>query len=161
MVECSNSGIRHDRLQQIKIMEKAYLKELDALAKLMEEVEQTPYTNFAKVLVLTTMNMRYEKIAFNKKIKTHPYRAFWPNGKYLKPFRNDFLKFHQRQLFPTCYYPTGEIYTFWFSTLKKTGNLYGSKIFPFYLKNHISMDINTKLDFFLTEMMLKSRKISK
>ena len=95
------------------------------------------------------------------KLSKHPYRAFWPNGKYLKPFRNDFLKFHQRQLFPTCYYPTGEIYTFWFSTLKKTGNLYGSKIFPFYLKNHISMDINTKLDFFLTEMMLKNRKISK
>jgi ubiquinone/menaquinone biosynthesis C-methylase UbiE len=54
-------------------MKKVYLKELDALAKLMEEVEQTPYTNFAKVLVLTTMNMRYEKIALNKKIKTHPY----------------------------------------------------------------------------------------
>lgn len=91
------------------------------------------------------------------KIKTHPYRSFWYQKKYLKPFRKDFLKFHQRQLFPDCFYPTGSIYTFWYKTLKKYNQIYGSKIKPYIInENEKNVDINTLFDFFICEMIISN-----
>ena len=93
------------------------------------------------------------------KIKTHPYRSFWLKGKYLQSFKKDFLKFHQRQRFPDCYYPTGAIYTFWNKTLKKYGNMYGPKIRPLILqKDEINVDIDNLFDFFVAESYLQKRK---
>jgi CMP-N-acetylneuraminic acid synthetase len=90
------------------------------------------------------------------KIKTHPYRSFWTNGKYLKPFKHNFLKFHQRQQFPTCYYPTGEIYAFWTKNLKKFGNIYGTKIQGIIKSpDEFSNDIDDLFDLFICEMKLK------
>ena len=55
-------------------MDRIYLKDLDNLTDLMDDVKVSPFTNFAKVLVLTTMNMRYEKVAFNHEPgQKHPY----------------------------------------------------------------------------------------
>jgi len=91
-----------------------------------------------------------------KKIKTHPFRSFWSHNKYLKPMRNDFLKFHQRQLLPDCYYPTGSIYTFWTKTLIKYGQIYGPKIKPLIITNdEMNIDIDSKFDMFVNEMILK------
>lgn len=90
------------------------------------------------------------------KIKTHPYRSFWANGKYLKPFKQNFLKFHQRQQFPTCYYPTGEIYAFWTKNLKKFGNIYGTKIQGIIKSpDEINNDIDNMFDLFICEMKIK------
>ena len=90
------------------------------------------------------------------KIKTHPYRSFWPNGQYLKPFKNNFLRFHQRQQFPTCYYPTGEVYAFWAKNLKKFGNIYGTKIQGIIKSpDEFSNDIDDLFDLFICEMRLK------
>lgn len=49
------------------------LRELNKLKYLMCGIANTPFSIFVKVLVLVTMNMRYEKIAFNMKLKKHPY----------------------------------------------------------------------------------------
>ncbi|MBP9864910.1 MAG: class I SAM-dependent methyltransferase [Candidatus Omnitrophica bacterium] len=54
-------------------MKKTYWNNLMELKKQMGKVSNTPYTLFAKVLTLVTLNMRYEKIAFNKNVKGHPY----------------------------------------------------------------------------------------
>jgi len=50
-----------------------YRDELKELANLMNNVKATPFTNFAKIISLTTMNMRYETVAFNKNLKEHPF----------------------------------------------------------------------------------------
>ena len=90
---------------------------------------------------------------------SHPYRAFWKKGKYLKPLREDFIKFYQRQLRPDCYYPTGSIYTFWNKTIKKYGDMYGPKIFPFILNNkEESTDIDDYHDLFVADSLLKNNK---
>jgi CMP-N,N'-diacetyllegionaminic acid synthase len=95
------------------------------------------------------------------KIKTHPYRVFWPKNEFLKPARSDFLNFYQRQMFPVCYYPTGSIYTFWKNTFEKHGNIYGPKIKPLILKSdELNIDIDSFTDFFICEMLMKN-KISK
>ena len=52
---------------------KTYLNKLNILASEMMKNKPTPFYNFIKVLCLTTMNMRYEKIAFHKDLKIHPY----------------------------------------------------------------------------------------
>jgi ubiquinone/menaquinone biosynthesis C-methylase UbiE len=50
-----------------------YRAPLDRLKRVMGQYENTPFYMWAKVVTLTTMNMRYEKIAFNLGLKTHPY----------------------------------------------------------------------------------------
>ena len=49
------------------------MPELLKLRRLMDKTPNTPYAIFAKVVTLVTMNMRYEKVAFNRRIKQHPY----------------------------------------------------------------------------------------
>jgi ubiquinone/menaquinone biosynthesis C-methylase UbiE len=69
-------------------MNKIYLEDLDNLTTLMDRVNETPFTNFCKVTVLTTMNMRYEKIAFNHESEQeHPYIA---TSKIIKDSINQF-----------------------------------------------------------------------
>lgn len=90
------------------------------------------------------------------KIKSHPYRSFLPNGKYLKPFKKNFLKYHQRQLFPKIYYPTGDIYIFWGDNFKMFRNMYGPKIQGIIKsEDEISLDINDLFDMFICEMKIK------
>jgi CMP-N,N'-diacetyllegionaminic acid synthase len=90
------------------------------------------------------------------KIQSHPYRSFLPNGKFLKPFKKNFLKYHQRQLFPKFYYPTGDLYVFWSHNLQKFGNIYGSKIQGIIKsENEIGHDINNLFDLFICEMKIK------
>ena len=92
-------------------------------------------------------------------IKTHPFRSFWHKSKLLKKFSSDFDKYYQRQLFPPLYFPTGDIYTFWYKSFKKYGKVFCPKITPlFYKKNEISMTIDTPFDLFQCEMMMKNWK---
>lgn len=50
-----------------------YLESLDNLSRKMEAVPNTFMGMYFKVLNLAVMNMRYEKIAFDRNLKTHPY----------------------------------------------------------------------------------------
>ena len=89
-------------------------------------------------------------------IKSHPFRSFLPNGKLLKPFKKNFLKYHQRQMFPKMYYPTGELYIFWAKNIEKYGNMYGPKIGAIIKsEKEISSDINNLFDLFVCEMRIK------
>jgi CMP-N,N'-diacetyllegionaminic acid synthase len=91
-----------------------------------------------------------------KKMKPHPFRSFWLSEKHLKPLYPDFLKFHQRQLLPDCYGPTGSIYTFWTKTLLKYGQMFGPKIKPLVISSDtINVDIDSKFEMFVNEMVLK------
>lgn len=55
-------------------MEKIYLKKLNELRDVMNGADpQSRYAAWAKVVCLVNMNMRYEKIAFDTTISTHPY----------------------------------------------------------------------------------------
>jgi len=50
-----------------------YLNELKKLEKDMEQIKNTPYVMYSKVVTLVTMNMRYEKVAFASHLKEHPF----------------------------------------------------------------------------------------
>lgn len=52
---------------------KEYLDALNRLEALVKSVPNTPMAIFSKVATLVTMNMRYEKVAFNKELASHPY----------------------------------------------------------------------------------------
>ena len=87
------------------------------------------------------------------KIKTHPYGSFWHKKKYLQPFSRSFSKYNQRQKYPILYYPTGDIYAFWYKTLKKYNSIYGPKIKPLIIEDH-SIDIDGLFDLFICEMKI-------
>jgi CMP-N,N'-diacetyllegionaminic acid synthase len=89
--------------------------------------------------------------------KSHPYRSFWKNSKFLTPLRKDFLKFHQRQLRPDCYYPSGSIYTFWNKTIEQYGDMYGPKILPLILNKKESIDIDDPFDLLIANTLLKNK----
>jgi len=90
------------------------------------------------------------------KIRTHPFRAFFPHNGFLRPVKADFLKYYQRQKHPLCYYPTGAVYTFWYNTLEKYGNYYGPKIKPLiYKSDTTNIDIDSLFDLFVAEMKIK------
>ncbi len=88
------------------------------------------------------------------KVKTHPFASFWFKKNYLKPFINNFSKFQQRQRYPDLYYPTGDIYVFWYNTLKKYNSIYGPKIKPMIIKDGISVDVDKLFDLFICEMTI-------
>ena len=93
------------------------------------------------------------------KIKTHPYQSFWKKSGYLKPFIQNNLEYYQRQKLPSLYYPTGSVYSFKISTLKKFGTIYGPNIKPLEIEDdYFNIDIDTPLDFFLAEQILKNQK---
>jgi ubiquinone/menaquinone biosynthesis C-methylase UbiE len=52
---------------------KIYLCTLDQISREMEAVPNTVFGMTAKVLSLAILNMRYERIAFNKALDRHPY----------------------------------------------------------------------------------------
>lgn len=154
-------NLASDKTQQIDVI-KHVLKKLDKQENYVPDI----VINLQPTSPLRTSNMIDKSIILLrktnatsvlavKKIKTHPYRAFWLPKKYLKPFRKDFLKFYQRQMFPPCYYPTGAIYTFWYSNLKKYNNIYGPRILPLKSnKPEVNIDVDSVFDFFVAEMIL-------
>lgn len=90
------------------------------------------------------------------KTRTHPFKAFVSEKGFLKPFKQDYLKYYQRQKLPAFYHTTGATYTFWLHTLKKYGNYYGPKIKPIISYNdEMNVDIDFVFDFFIAEMTLK------
>jgi len=52
---------------------KIYLEKLDELTEYFESVPDTLMSRYFKVISLISLNMRYEKIAFDKNLKEHPY----------------------------------------------------------------------------------------
>jgi CMP-N,N'-diacetyllegionaminic acid synthase len=87
---------------------------------------------------------------------SHPYRAFWYKDGLLKPFKNNFQKYSRRQSHPSLYSPTGEIYAFWYETIKKYDSIYGKKIKPIFPDDdEYIVDIDAPVDLFIVEMLLK------
>ena len=54
-------------------MKKTFLPALRELQRTLDAATDSPLTMFAKVVSLTVMNMRYEKMAFDRKLKSHPF----------------------------------------------------------------------------------------
>jgi CMP-N-acetylneuraminic acid synthetase len=87
-------------------------------------------------------------------MKQNPFASFLIKGKYLKPFKSDFVKYSLRQKRPKFYYPTGSVYAFMTENLQKYGTIYGPKIKPI-VENELNIDIDTNLDFFICEMIAR------
>ena len=104
------------------------------------------------------INSNASSVLSVKKISEHPYNSFWQKQKFLKPFKKNFTNYLRRQDLPLLYYPTGSIYTFWRKTIEKTNSYYGEKILPYILPKKSSIDIDTKLDLFFAESILKNKR---
>ncbi|MBM3910898.1 MAG: acylneuraminate cytidylyltransferase family protein [Thaumarchaeota archaeon] len=89
------------------------------------------------------------------KIIKHPFSSFLLKGNTLKPFKRNFSNYDQRQKYPALYFPTGEVYTFWYKTLENHGSIYGKKIKPIIINAETAIDIDTPFDLFISEMISK------
>jgi CMP-N,N'-diacetyllegionaminic acid synthase len=93
------------------------------------------------------------------KVKTHPYNCFWEKNKTLQPFNKKFKLYSLRQSLPELYYPTGSIYTFWTSNIKKYDSFYGLKISPLLVTNkEFLVDIDDDFDLFLAKSIINNFK---
>ena len=115
-------------------------------AKIDESIKLLRNSNADSVLSVTKSHL-------------HPYRSFWFEKKYLRPFKAEFQKYYQRQLRPDIFSPTGEVYTFWHKTLKKYNSQFGKKIKPLFAKkDEFIIDIDNPYELFICEMYLKHWK---
>lgn len=92
------------------------------------------------------------------KTKTHPNSSFSLRNKFLIPHNENFEKYYQRQKYSDLFFPTGSVYTFWYSTIKKYNSIYGQKIKAMISKNQHHNDIDDLFDFFIVEMIKKKWK---
>jgi CMP-N,N'-diacetyllegionaminic acid synthase len=93
------------------------------------------------------------------KVKTHPYNCFWKKNGKLQPFNKKFKSYSLRQSLPELYYPTGSIYTFWASNIKKYNSFYGQKISPLLVTNkEFLIDIDDNFDLFLAKSIINNFK---
>lgn len=111
-------------------------------------------TEIDKSIQMLKNNKTISSVLGVVEVKNHPFLCFKLKNSFLSPYKSDFQKFYQRQKFPSFYYPTGSIYTFWNKTLTKYGNIYGPKIKPLKINIENSIDIDTSFDLFQTEMRL-------
>jgi len=56
-----------------KLGRSVYRQAIKQLQTVMAAADETPFTNYVRVVVLTIMNMRYEKVAFNRNLSGHPF----------------------------------------------------------------------------------------
>ena len=90
------------------------------------------------------------------KSKEHPFKSFVPKNGFLKPFKNDYKKYYQRQLLPEMFHTTGAAYTFWFETLKKYGHYYGPRMKPLISTDpKMNIDVDEIFDLFVADMASK------
>ena len=88
--------------------------------------------------------------------KQHPFISFFYSNKFLVPLKKNHLSYSLRQKRIPVYHPTGSLYTFWTTNLKKFKSIHGSKILPLIIKNKfLNHDIDDLYDFFLAEMTQK------
>ena len=112
-------------------------------------------------------NMIQRSIALLKKSKAtsvisvaetehHPFISFFYEGKFLKPLRKDHQNHSLRQKRIPVYHPTGSLYTFWVSNIKKYNSIHGPKIFPLVIKDKfLNHDIDDLYDLFLADMTVR------
>lgn len=83
----------------------------------------------------------------------HPFISFFYKQKFLKPLRKDHLNHSLRQKRIPIYHPTGSLYTFWATNLKKYNSIHGPKISPLIIKDKfLNHDIDDLYDLFLADM---------
>ena len=107
---------------------------------------------------LLKSSQRYNSVLGVHLVKTHPYASFNLKKGALKPFKNNFKKFYQRQTFPDLFFPTGSVYTFWRKTLEKYNSYLGPNIKPLIINDETIIDVDDKFDLFLCEMILKHKQ---
>jgi len=89
------------------------------------------------------------------KVEAHPFISFWYEGKFLKPFKNDFEKHSVRQKRKLLFCPNGAVYVCKTSTIKKYNSLYGPKIKPIIInEKEFNIDIDDIFDLFMAEMTM-------
>ncbi|MEX2195771.1 MAG: class I SAM-dependent methyltransferase [Thermoleophilaceae bacterium] len=58
-----------------QVTEKEYLRDLEALENLAYEIPNTHMGAMAKLTTLITLNMRWERVAFDRSLEEHPWRV--------------------------------------------------------------------------------------
>lgn len=91
----------------------------------------------------------------------NPYKMWVLEGKYLKPLINqDREVFHTgpRQNIRDVYWQNTHIFLLRYDTIMKGGNFYGDKILPYILNEDRFIDIDSKFDLELAEMIMGKMK---
>ena len=89
------------------------------------------------------------------------YWSFRVKDGYIQPvFGDKYLK-KRRQDLPPLYLPNGSIYIAKPDILKKYRNFYWGKILPYIMSSEKSIDIDTKMDFILAELLIKKQEEEK
>ena len=92
--------------------------------------------------------------------KNHPYWMFQNKDNLLKPFLSeiDISKYYQRQLLPECYRLNGVVDLLRTDIIKSSKNIWGNKIGFVVLPEERSIDIDSRIDILLCEILMDEVK---
>lgn len=90
----------------------------------------------------------------------HPYWMFKAQQGTLKPFIDgiDISQYYQSQLLPSCYRLNGVVDASRTSTIQQCDNIYGSNVGYIEIDEESSIDIDTKFEFKMCEIVLQQRE---
>jgi len=93
-----------------------------------------------------------------KKCSEHPYKMWCVTGEYLEPFvksENPNMHTLSYQMLPQVYIQNASIYITRPLTIYKYKSTLGNRVLNFIMDDMESVDINSELDFFTAESLLK------
>ena len=93
-------------------------------------------------------------------VEDHPYWMKQIDGDRLLPFLEDKdeRKYYQRQLLPPVYRLNGAVDVVWAKNVLEKKLLFGGDMRAYIMPQELSLDIDTELDFILTEAILKRQR---
>lgn len=91
----------------------------------------------------------------------HPYWMKRLDGDRLVPFVDgiDESKYYRRQLLPSAYRLNGAVDVTWYKTVMEKGTLYGHDVRGYVMPAERSIDLDSELDFAITELLLQRKRL--
>lgn len=93
-----------------------------------------------------------------KEFEPSPFLSMKIDKGHLKPYFDDKYFRRRRQELPPLFVPNGSIYISTKEKLFENKTFYGKKILPYVMSSKKSVDIDSDLDFVLTEIILRGHK---
>ena len=160
-----------ETIKRLKILSRDKSKTIDVVFNVIDVLKKKGYCPDIVVLLQPTSPLRttYDidksiEIFINQKcksvisvseLKDSLHWSFIEKNKFINPvFGWKYLK-HRSQDLPKVYIPNGAIYIFTEKQIKESNSFYSRKILPYIMPEERSIDIDSKIDFMVVELLIK------
>lgn len=182
--EIAQTTVNHNRIEAIRrpdVLAQDNTTTADVIHYLLQQLKEEDYTPDYIVILQPTSPLRsaedidnclqilLENAEIDSVVSVRavphnfiPEKLMKLESGLLYPIRNNMKEYTTRQSLPNYYARNGAaIYAFKTSVFLQTNSYYGTKCYPYIMEEERSVDIDTKYDLWLAEMILRYWNIQK